>query len=323
MNLGFFKFQPYLKSVLWGGERIAKYKGIVTDQKQIGESWEISGVTGRESVVCEGADLGLTIVELIRKYKGALVGAPIYAKYGDTFPILIKFLDAREDLSLQVHPNDTIAKNRHNCLGKTEMWYIIDTLENSKINIGFSQPISPKEYEMRVANNTIMDVVTCHNSRPGDMIYIPAGRIHSLGAGNLVAEVQTTCDITYRVYDFNRRDAQGNTRELHTELAKTAIDYTVLDSYVTTCNSDNVCETKLVECDGFNSSRIIVDGEHEILSPDAQSFRIIMCLKGNVEINDDKGNNTTLRQGETVLVPACTAKLQLKGNAQLITATAL
>ncbi len=159
MNIGFIKFEPYLKSVLWGGEKIAEYKGIDTDQKQIGESWEISGVIGRESVVTEGADAGLSIVELIRKYKGALVGEPIYAKYGDMFPILVKFIDAKQDLSLQVHPNDTIAKNRHNSLGKTEMWYIIDTDENARINVGFTKEITPKEYEQRVANNTIMEVV--------------------------------------------------------------------------------------------------------------------------------------------------------------------
>ena len=230
MNIGFIKFEPYLKSVLWGGEKIAEYKGIDTDQKQIGESWEISGVIGRESVVTEGADAGLSIVELIRKYKGALVGEPIYAKYGDMFPILVKFIDAKQDLSLQVHPNDTIAKNRHNSLGKTEMWYIIDTDENARINVGFTKEITPKEYEQRVANNTIMEVVACHNSKPGDLFYLPAGRIHSIGAGNHIAEIQRTCDITNRAYDFDRRDAQGNTRELHTKWAKNAIDFTVQES---------------------------------------------------------------------------------------------
>lgn len=323
MNIGFFKFQPYLKSVLWGGDKIAQYKGIITDQRQIGESWEISGVTGRESVVAEGEDAGLTIVELIRKYKGLLVGDAIYKKYGDTFPILVKFIDAKQDLSLQVHPDDTIAKNRHNCLGKTEMWYIIDTLEKAKINVGFSQSITPKEYEKRVANNTIMDVVACHESHPGDIFYLPAGRIHSIGAGNLLAEIQRTCDITYRVYDFDRRDAQGNTRELHTKLAKTAIDFTVHDSYVTSCPCNTQGETKLIKCEYFDTSRIIVSGNFEIRSNDAQSFRIIMCLKGDIEITDNNGNSTTLRQGETVLVPAITHTLQLKGNAELLTATAM
>ncbi len=323
MNIGFFKFQPYLKSVLWGGDKIAQYKGIITDQRQIGESWEISGVTGRESVVAEGEDAGLTIVELIRKYKGLLVGDTIYQKYGDTFPILVKFIDAKQDLSLQVHPDDTIAKNRHNCLGKTEMWYIIDTLEGAKINVGFTQSITPKEYEKRVANNTIMEVVACHNSHPGDLFYLPAGRIHSIGAGNLLAEIQRTCDITYRVYDFDRRDAQGNTRELHTKLAKKAIDYTVHDSYVTSCPHNTQGETKLVKCEHFDTTRIIVTDKHEILSPDAQSFRIIMCLKGNIELRDNHGNNTTLRQGETVLVPACTSQLLLTGNAELLTAIAM
>ena len=323
MNIGFIKFEPYLKSVLWGGEKIAEYKGIDTDQKQIGESWEISGVIGRESVVTEGADAGLSIVELIRKYKGALVGEPIYAKYGDMFPILVKFIDAKQDLSLQVHPNDTIAKSRHNSLGKTEMWYIIDTDENARINVGFTKEITPKEYEQRVANNTIMEVVACHNSKPGDLFYLPAGRIHSIGAGNLIAEIQRTCDITYRVYDFDRRDAQGNTRELHTKWAKNAIDFTVQESYVTSCPTDISGETKLVKCEYFDTSRIITDSEYEILSPDAESFRIIMCLKGSVEITDNMGNTTSIHQGETVLVPAITSKLTLKGKAELLTTTAM
>lgn len=323
MSIGFIKFQPYLKSVLWGGEKIAEYKGISTDQKQIGESWEISGVTGRESVVCEGENAGLTIVELIRKYQGALVGEPIYAKYGDLFPILVKFIDAKQDLSLQVHPNDILAKNRHNSLGKTELWYVIDTDKDAKIKVGFTQEISPKEYERRVADNTLMDVVACHDSHPGDLFYLPAGRIHSIGAGNLIAEIQRTCDITYRVYDFDRRDAQGNTRELHTKLAKNAIDYTVHESYVTSCPQGVIGETKLASCEYFDSRRIILTDSFEIDSPNADSFRIIMCLKGNVEITDNNGDSTTLRQGETVLVPAITEKLYLKGCAELLTTTAM
>lgn len=323
MNIGFIKFQPYLKSVLWGGEKIAQYKDIVTEQKQIGESWEISGVTGKESVVCEGSDAGLTIVELIRKYKGALVGDKIYAKYGDTFPILVKFIDAKQDLSLQVHPNDIIAKNRHNSFGKTEFWYVIDADDNAKINVGFTQDITPKEFEQRIADNTIMDVVACHDSHAGDLFYLPAGRIHSIGAGNLIAEIQRTCDITYRVYDFDRRDAQGNTRELHTKWARNAIDFTVQDGYVTSCPAGGLGETKLVKCEYFATSRIIIDGEYEINSPDADSFRIIMCLKGKVDITDDFGNLTSIHQGETVLVPAAVSKLSLKGVAELLTTIAM
>lgn len=323
MNIGFIKFQPYLKSVLWGGEKIVQYKGLNTNQRQIGESWEISGIQGRESVVSEGTNSGLTIVELIRKYKGALVGEKVYKKYGETFPILVKFIDAKQDLSLQVHPNDDIAKKRHNSSGKTELWYIIDTDNNAKINVGFTQEISKKEYEQRVANNTIMDVVACFNSHPGDIFYLPAGRIHSIGAGNLIAEIQQTCDITYRVYDFNRRDAQGNARELHTKLAKHAIDYTVHNSYVTSCPDNNPGEINLIKCEYFNTSRIILDNSYEIDSPNADSFRIIMCLKGNVEITDDKGNKTMLSQGETVLVPAITEKLFLSGKAELLSTTAV
>lgn len=323
MNIGFIKFQPYLKSVLWGGEKIAQYKGIATEQRQIGESWEISGVTGRESVVCEGNDVGLTIVELIRKYKDALVGKTIYAKYGDTFPILVKFIDAKQDLSLQVHPDDTIAKNRHNSFGKTEMWYLIDTDKDAKIRVGFTQEITPKEYERRVADNTLMDVVAVHDAHPGDLFYLPPGRIHCIGAGILLAEIQRTCDITYRVYDFNRRDAQGNTRELHTKLAKNAIDYTVHESYVTSCPKGVEGVTELVQCEYFDAQRIIFSGKSELDSSHVDSFRILMCLRGDAVLSDENGNTTALRQGETVLVPACTKHLTLTGDAELLSATAL
>lgn len=168
-----------------------------------------------------------------------------------------------------------------------------------------------------------MDVVACFNSHPGDIFYLPAGRIHSIGAGNLIAEIQQTCDITYRVYDFNRRDAQGNARELHTKLAKHAIDYTVHNSYVTSCPDNNPGEINLIKCKYFNTSRIILDDSYEIDSPNADSFRIIMCLKGCVEITDDKGNKTMLSQGETVLVPAITEKLFLSGKAELLSTTAV
>ena len=319
-NLKPFKFEPYLKSVLWGGEKIAKYKGIVTDQHNIGESWEISGVDGHESVVAEGDDKGLNLRQIIEKYKGDLVGNAVYAKYGDTFPLLVKIIDAKGDLSVQVHPDDTLAKARHNSYGKTEMWYIIDAEEGAPIYAGLSKQITPEEYEKLVADNAIMDVIARHDSHAGDLFFLPAGRIHAIGAGNLLAEIQQTSDITYRVYDFDRRDANGNPRELHTEQAKDAIDYTVYPEYKSEYDRNGKSATPLVKCQYFDVKREIIDGVSTI-DASADSFMIIMCLDGEATITDNLGGVTHVKKGESILVPAVITSMKAEGNATFMTAT--
>ena len=319
-NLKPFKFEPYLKSVLWGGEKIAKYKGIVTDQHNIGESWEISGVDGHESVVAEGDDKGLNLRQIIEKYKGDLVGNAVYAKYGDTFPLLVKIIDAKGDLSVQVHPDDTLAKARHNSYGKTEMWYIIDAEEGAPIYAGLSKQISPEEYEKLVAENAIMDVIARHDSHAGDLFFLPAGRIHAIGAGNLLAEIQQTSDITYRVYDFDRRDANGNPRELHTEQAKDAIDYTVYPEYKSEYDRNGKSATPLVKCQYFDVKREIIDGVSTI-DASADSFMIIMCLDGEATITDNLGGVTHVKKGESILVPAVITSMKAEGKATFMTST--
>ena len=319
-NLKPFKFEPYLKSVLWGGEKIAKYKGIVTDQHNIGESWEISGVDGHESVVAEGDDKGLNLRQIIEKYKGDLVGNAVYAKYGDTFPLLVKIIDAKGDLSVQVHPDDTLAKARHNSYGKTEMWYIIDAEEGAPIYAGLSKQITPEEYEKLVAENAIMDVIARHDSHAGDLFFLPAGRIHAIGAGNLLAEIQQTSDITYRVYDFDRRDANGNPRELHTEQAKDAIDYTVYPEYKSEYDRNGKSATPLVKCQYFDVKREIIDGVSTI-DASTDSFMIIMCLDGEATITDNLGGVTHVKKGESILVPAVITSMKAEGNATLMTST--
>ena len=319
-NLKPFKFEPYLKSVLWGGEKIAKYKGIVTDQHNIGESWEISGVDGHESVVAEGDDKGLNLRQIIEKYKGDLVGNAVYAKYGDTFPLLVKIIDAKGDLSVQVHPDDTLAKARHNSYGKTEMWYIIDAEEGAPIYAGLSKQITPKEYEKLVAENAIMDVIARHDSHAGDLFFLPAGRIHAIGAGNLLAEIQQTSDITYRVYDFDRRDANGNPRELHTEQAKDAIDYTVYPEYKSEYDRNGKSATPLVKCQYFDVKREIIDGVSTI-DASTDSFMIIMCLDGEATITDNLGGVTHVKKGESILVPAVITSMKAEGNATFMTST--
>lgn len=309
-----FKFEPYLKTVLWGGEKIASFKGIATSQKEIGESWEISGVPGHESVVSEGSDKGLNLVQLIEKYKEALLGESIYKQFGNTFPLLVKIIDAKKDLSVQVHPNDALAKERHNSFGKTEMWYIIDAEKDAKIYAGLSKSISKEDYETMVKNHTIMDAIASHSSQPGDIFFLPAGRIHAIGGGNLLAEIQQTSDITYRVYDFDRRDANGNPRQLHTEEAKDAIDYTVYPEYKSEYDRDDA-HALLAKCQYFDV-RLYQVNEHSTFTPDNDSFVIAMCLNGNAIIN-----GVSAKQGETLLIPACYNTLEISGNATILTAT--
>jgi len=228
-----YRFRPILKSLLWGGEKIAPYKEIAADLTCIGESWELSGVEGNVSVVAEGPDAGLTLAQLIARDGARLLGKKNSERFGDEFPLLVKFIDARQDLSIQVHPDDKLAWERHRSKGKTEMWYVVAADEGAHLRSGFAKEVTPAQYEASVADGTITGLLADYAVRPGDVFFLPAGRVHSIGAGSFIAEIQQTSDITYRIYDFNRRDAQGNKRELHTEQAKDAIDYTVLPDYRT------------------------------------------------------------------------------------------
>ena len=316
-----FKFVPYLKSVLWGGDKIAPFKGIVTDQKAIGESWEISGVPGHESVVAEGPDKGMTLPALIEKYGARLVGDKVYERFGTTFPLLIKLIDAKKDLSVQVHPDDELAKKRHNSLGKTEMWYIVDAEPEAKIYAGLSKQITPDDYTHLVEDKKIMDVIAQHDSHAGDLFFLPAGRIHAIGAGNLLAEIQETSDITYRVYDFDRRDANGNTRELHTEQAKDAIDYTVYPEYKSDYDRTAKGNVPLIDCPYFDVNLVKAEGR-QVIDINHDSFMVVMCLDGECQVITDHADITTVHRGETILVAAATASLEVNGNATLLTAQA-
>lgn len=321
-----FKFHPILKSVLWGGHRIPTFKQLTTSQRNIGESWEISGVNGQESIVAEGPDAGLTLPELLAKYRDALVGAEVYARFGNEFPLLVKFIDAEQDLSVQVHPDDALAALRHGSQGKTEMWYVIDPQPGSKILAGFDREITPADYERMVADGTIIQAVRQYEAHAGDAFFLPPGTIHSIGAGNLLAEIQQTSDITYRVYDYNRRDAMGNTRQLHTALAREALNYAAnLDTLISyDQKADRL--TCIVECPYFVVSRLQVSGKHTLSLKDVHSFVIVMCLDGEITLSDeseltlDSDNpDVTLRRGQTVLVPAVATQLHINGNATLLT----
>ena len=310
------KFEPILKSTLWGGEKIIPYKQIASEQTQVGESWELSGVKGNESVVANGPDAGKTLPELIAAYGERLLGKANYARFGEEFPLLIKFIDARQDLSIQVHPNDELAWERHRSKGKTEMWYVVDADPGARLRSGFAKQVTPAEYEASVEDNTITDILREYEVRPGDLFFLPAGRVHSIGAGSFIAEIQQTSDITYRIYDYDRRDAEGNPRELHTELAKDAIDYTVYENYKNPAVPDTPGEVEIVKCDHFTTDRIQLDGTLP-LKLDPESFTVLMCLSGDATLTYPAGE-THLTAGHTLLIPAAMTDITLSGKGTLI-----
>ena len=303
--------------MLWGGDKIIPYKGIESEKKSVGESWEISGVKDNESVVAEGPDAGMKLPELIARDKAALLGVSNYERFGKEFPLLIKFIDARQDLSIQVHPNDKLAWERHQSKGKTEMWYVVDADPGSRLRSGFAKQVTPDEYEESISNNTITDLLQEYDINAGDLFFLPAGRIHSIGAGAFIAEIQQTSNITYRIYDFNRCDDNGNPRELHTELSKGAIDYTLLPDYRTYYDAQPDKETQLVSCRYFTTSLNKLTKETVMELAELDSFVVLICTKGNGTITDNNGNTITVRQGESILVPATTTELKITPESEL------
>lgn len=306
-----YKFRPILKSMLWGGDKLIPYKGIESDEKSVGESWEISGVKDNESVVAEGVDAGMKLPELIARDKATLLGKSNFERFGKEFPLLIKFIDARQDLSIQVHPNDKLAWERHQSKGKTEMWYVVDADPGSRLRSGFAKQVTPDEYEQSIEDNTITSLLQEYDIHAGDVFFLPAGRIHSIGAGAFIAEIQQTSNITYRIYDFNRCDDNGNPRELHTEMSKAAIDYTVLPDYRTYYDAQPDTQTQLVSCRYFTTSLLKLTKEYDMQLSGLDSFVILICTKGNGTVTDDKGNCITVRRGESILVPATTEGLRI------------
>lgn len=317
------KFKPILKTVVWGGEKIAPFKEVVTDQHNIGESWELSGVSGHESVIANGEFEGRTITSLIEEYKGKLVGEKVYAENGNVFPLLIKFIDAKSDLSIQVHPDDELAAVRHNSKGKTEMWYVVNADEGAHLLSGLTTEINPEEYVKRVENNTITNVLTDFKVKAGDVFFLPAGRIHAIGTGCFIAEIQQTSDITYRIYDYGRLGLDGKPRELHTELAKDAIDYKVYPEYKTDYTEKKDEENVLVSCKYFTTSEYNLDKAFVKNLEGVDSFLVVMCIEGKGTLVDFEENEETLaiHQGETVLVPATSKGVKFipDGNMKVLT----
>lgn len=311
------KFEPILKQTLWGGDKIISFKQLNDTRKEVGESWEISAVEGSESIVAEGPDKGMTLTEVLSKYREELLGEANYARFGVKFPLLVKFIDARQDLSIQVHPSDELAKKRHNSMGKTEMWYVIGADKGAKLRSGFSEQITPKEYKDRVYNNTITEVLQEYDIQPGDVFFLPAGRVHSIGAGAFIAEIQQTSDVTYRIYDFDRKDSKGNARELHTDLAREAINFEVLDDYRTQYDVVENEPIELVACPYFTTSLYDMTEEITCDYSELDSFVIFVCVEGSCTLYDNEKNEVSFKAGETVLMPASTQEVTIVPNGKV------
>ena len=308
------KFEPILKEKIWGGEKLIQQLHKKSDKKNIGESWEITSVDNDISVVATGKEKGKNLTELIKKYKGSLVGEKVYNAFGEAFPLLIKFIDAKEALSIQLHPNDALAKKRHNSFGKTEMWYVMQADEKANLIVGFKKKVNPETYKQHLENKSLLEILNSDIVAKGDVYFIPTGRVHAIGAGVLLAEIQQTSDITYRIYDWDRQDDAGNFRDLHTEEALDALDYNVLKNYKTTYKkTSNKAET-IVSCPYFTTNILQVDGKVTINHTDKDSFVIYMCVSGNVVFEYNNTQKMSLTNGETILIPNSLKKVKITAS---------
>ena len=309
-----FKFEPLLKQTIWGGDKIVTFKHLESDLDSVGESWEISGVPGDESVVANSEYKGKTLNEVLTEMKDKLVGADNYKRFGDRVPLLIKFIDARQDISIQVHPDDETAHRQGKPMGKTEMWYVMDSDENASLKVGLKKKITPEEYAQMVEDDTICDALGNYKVKSGDCFFIPAGRIHAICSGSFIAEIQQTSDVTYRIYDYKRKDKNGNYRQLHTKEAAEAIDYTVLDNYRTEYTPVKNEATPLVSCPLFTTAVYDLTEPMTLDYTELDSFVILIALKGEGTILTSSGETFSFREGESVLLPATTDMVKVEGT---------
>ena len=298
------KLKPSCKDYLWGGHRLVEEYGKEYDGEILAETWELSCHPDGPSTIVNGAYAGKTLEEYIEAEGKEVLGTNC-RRFRD-FPILTKFIDAKQDLSIQVHPDDELAKKRHNSFGKTEMWYVINAAKGAGLYSGFSKQINADEYVKRVEDNTIMDVLQRYEVNPGDVFFLPAGRVHAIGAGCFIAEIQQTSNITYRIYDYDRKGPDGKGRELHTELAKDAIDYTLYPDYRTHYKAHTNATVELAACKYFTTNLLDVDTIMVRDFSELDSFVVYICMEGKASIRDNKGNEIYIHQGQTVLIPADT-----------------
>lgn len=313
-----FKFKPLLMQSLWGGEKIIPFKHLDSDLTNVGESWEISGVKNNETVVDGGEYDGMPLNVLVERLGSKLVGQDNYERFGNEFPLLIKFIDARDDLSIQVHPTDEIALRQGRRRGKTEMWYLMSSDKGAKLYSGLKKKITPEEYAAMVENDTICDALAQYEVKEDDVFFLPAGRIHAIGAGCFLAEIQQTSDVTWRIYDFKRKDKDGNYRELHTKQAAEAINYNVEKDYRTNYLPEKNQGVNLVSCPYFNTAVYDLNEPMTIDYSELDSFVILIGLSGEGTVTDAKGNTTSLKAGETILLPATNAQVKVEGTVKFL-----
>lgn len=306
------KFQPILKDKIWGGQKLQQLLNKPTTSTEAGESWEISDVEGDTSVVANGPLKGSSLKALLESYASDLLGEKNFRQFGTKFPLLIKFIDAKQDLSVQLHPNDQLAKERHNSFGKTEMWYVVQADPESNLIVGFNQDMTQELYLKHLEAKTLQSILNFDAVKPGDTYFIEVGRIHAIGAGVLLAEIQQTSDITYRVYDWDRVDSEGKERELHNDIALEAFDFEMPDNFRVKYSLDSNTSTELVSCPYFTTNVLEVNAPLQ-KENNHDSFMIYMCVEGAASLEVD-GAVTEFSMGETVLVPACIQRFSISAN---------
>ncbi|WP_373517553.1 type I phosphomannose isomerase catalytic subunit [Pricia sp.] len=315
------KFHPILKERLWGGTKLKDVLNKPIESDITGESWELSGVEGDISVVSNGELSGTSLQQLINNRGEELLGKSVVERFGKEFPILIKFIDAKLDLSVQLHPDDKLARERHNSLGKTEMWYVMDADEGANLIVGFITDLTKEEYAESLKNDTLLDLLNYEKVGRGDTFFINTGKVHAIGAGVLLAEIQQTSDVTYRIFDFNRKDKNGNLRELHTEQALDAIDYKKKDDFKVAYGSDTNTVNRMVDCPYFKTDYLHLTENWKQDVSKRNSFTIFMCVSGSARIDNENGT-ADIKKGETVLVPAMSKSLLITTeNAELLEVT--
>ena len=313
-NLYPLKFTPICKDKIWGGNKLHELLNkTFPELPNCGESWEISGVQEDISVVSNGFLKGNNLEELIEVYMGDLVGEKVYEKFGTEFPLLVKFIDANDDLSIQVHPNDELALERHDSFGKTEMWYVVQADPGAKLIAGFNQKVNKEDYLKSLSNGTLEDILNYEEVKAGDVFFMPAGRVHAIGKGIVVAEIQQTSEVTYRIYDFKRVDSHGNPRELHTDLAVDAIEYKFESNYRTEYQPVNNQSVNVVDCPYFTTNILplteTVDRDFTALD----TFVIYTCLEGRCKLNWED-QHIEVFKGDSILVPALISNFRFSVN---------
>ena len=305
-------FEPNLHPVIWGGNQLRPYKGLEPSDEPIGESWEVSAVPTSTSIISNGEWKGRDLVSVINEYPDAILGKKVNKKYNGKLPLLVKFIDAKKDLSIQVHPNDEMAMREHGKMGKSEMWYVIKADEGAHLYAGFKQEITSEEYQQRIANGTITEVLADHAVKVGDVFYLPAGRIHAICGGIMLAEVQQSSDVTYRIFDYNRHGMDGKPRELHTELAAKALDYHVEDNYRTEYDDRSNKAVQIIDSPYF-SVRVMEISKpfhRDLIKYD--SFIITMCIEGDCIIQiRSTGDELKIKEGNSALIPALIANYDI------------